>query len=244
MASADQSAEQQIYNFLKTQGFSEAGIAGLMGNEQVESSFSPTANNPRENAWGLSQWEGGRLPALQSFARSQKLDWKSLQAQLEYTIHEMKNSYPDVYDYLKTATDPSEAAAYVDANYEMSSGSSRQQRESDANAIYSQVRSNEPLTMGGQTAQLASWNVPIPGVPSIPIPGTGGSIGGGSVLGITLPGIPDIGSAFTKIEQFFEKVLWIFNMDHFVKFLLYTWGAIFIVGGLIAIGVVTEKETT
>ena len=59
--------EKTIYNYLKnTMGFNTAAACGVLGNISVESSFSPTAHNYSENAWGICQWEGGRLTNLQS----------------------------------------------------------------------------------------------------------------------------------------------------------------------------------
>ncbi|MBR5670038.1 hypothetical protein IKX12_03105, partial [Candidatus Saccharibacteria bacterium] len=54
---------EKIWNFFYDKGFTDAQIAGILGNAKAESSLSPTrASNG--NYWGLFQWGGGRKESL------------------------------------------------------------------------------------------------------------------------------------------------------------------------------------
>lgn len=61
--------KEKIWNYLLQQGLSENQAAGLMGNMQKESTFSPTVHQDPDGTlwddgsgkgWGLVQWDGGR----------------------------------------------------------------------------------------------------------------------------------------------------------------------------------------
>lgn len=119
-----------------TLGFTRAGRAGALGNMQVESGFSPTAGNAAEGAIGICQWELGRRTNLQTYAAAHGLHETDLAAQLGYMRLELLTGYADVYAYMRLASDPGAAAAYWDANYEHSAGTTRQARISNALAIY------------------------------------------------------------------------------------------------------------
>lgn len=124
-----------IVSFLKAKGLPGAAIAAILGNMQTESSFSTSALNGQEGAIGLIQWEGGRRSALQQFAASQGKSETDLNTQLNFLWHELTTSYVGVLNQMKSAHDPGQAAAIWDAQYEVSSGSSRQQRINNALAF-------------------------------------------------------------------------------------------------------------
>lgn len=75
---------------------------------------------------------------------------------------------------------------------------------------------------------------PVPG--NNPVSNTVNSILGVATTGGTLAEL------LPKIITFFEKILWIFNIDHFMKFMLYTWGTVLVVGGLIVIAFAVGKN--
>ena len=85
------SNEEVIYNYLTgTLGFNSAAACAILGNIRCETgddSLPPTAYNPREEAWGLCQWEGGRLTSLQSMFPS---SWKTLSSQLAFLKWELE----------------------------------------------------------------------------------------------------------------------------------------------------------
>lgn len=218
--------EDMILAGLRKAGLPNIGIAALMGNWDVESGFRPNANNPNEGAIGFAQWEGGRRTALQNFASNLGLTETDPRAQIAFAIHELQTNYPSVWDKLKTANNVSDAAAYVDANYEISAGTTRQQRIQDANSIYSQLQSMKPGQGFSGNALNANGLVSIPvlpGLPGVPVPGSGGGIGD-ILTGALKP--------FTSVGTFFKDLVWIFNPSHFIRFMLYVLGFALIIGGL------------
>lgn len=186
---ASVSNEQQIAAFLTQKGLPPAAVAALLGNFQVESSFSPTSSNAREGAIGIAQWEGGRRTNLQKYAATVGGKETDLNVQLGYLWQELSGPYSSVLGRLRSATDPSAAAADVDAHFEVSSGSARQTREHDATSIYSQLAnggtgalSTATLTGISTGAQGVGSGIPIVPILSGSLPGIG--ILGGAVGGV------------------------------------------------------------
>lgn len=116
-------------------GLSSAQAAGVAGNLQVESNFSSTAVNPRENAIGLAQWEGGRRTGLQRFAASRGTAETDLGTQVDYLIYELQGPESGALAKLRATSDAGSAAAAFDQYYERSSGAARATRIADAQAI-------------------------------------------------------------------------------------------------------------
>lgn len=141
---------QVIYQYYIGKGLPAAAAAALAGNFQVESGDNPDSYNAAEQAVGLANWEGGRRTALQQFAAARGTTETDLQTQLDFSWHELTTDYRGVLSQLQQATDPSAAAAVVDAHYEVSSGSARQQRENNAQQIYQ-------LASSGGDAALANY---------------------------------------------------------------------------------------
>lgn len=60
--------KEKIWNYLRGSGLSEEQTAGVMGNMQAESGFSPTRHEDSQGwsggGWGLVQWTGGRRKAV------------------------------------------------------------------------------------------------------------------------------------------------------------------------------------
>lgn len=167
--------EAIIYDYLTSVlHLSPAGAAALLGNFEVESGFRPRAWNPNEQARGLAQWEGGRRAALQRYAAAHGGRETDLRIQLGFLRQELLGPYRFVYDRLRRTRNASTAAAFVDANYEVSSGDARAQRVGDAQTIYQQIRTSQltatssptgglhSQTSGG-AAGFASSSFPIPG---------------------------------------------------------------------------------
>jgi hypothetical protein len=165
------SNEQIIYRYLVDDlHLSQAGAAGVLGNFQVESGFSPTSYNAAEGAIGLANWELGRRTALQAYAAAHGGKETDLTMQLGYLAKELTGSFAGVLRYLRGATDAGAAAAYVDANYEKSAGTTRTDRINNAQSIYQQIQAGAVLTGGGTStggtipsAGGAGFNVPILG---------------------------------------------------------------------------------
>ena len=139
--------EKRIWDFLKTEGFNDFGIAGLMGNLFAESGLRP--NNMEDQyqsklgyndetytlsvdngtyinfvkdavGYGLAQWTyWTRKQNLLNFARQNNKSIGDLDMQLHFLIKELKESYTNsVYNVLKKATSVLEASNAVLLNFE------------------------------------------------------------------------------------------------------------------------------
>ena len=118
---------EKTWNFFIDQGFNDAQTAGILGNAQAESGFSPTRSSTG-SYWGIFQWGGGRKVVLEDKLRAaglgQYLDssyWPAgadkripaadhdaiLQVSLEHTMSELDY---DWQNELKKSHTPEEAA--------------------------------------------------------------------------------------------------------------------------------------
>ena len=134
--------EKQIWDFLKAEGFSDFGVAGLMGNLFAESGLRP--NNMEDQyqsklgyndesytravdngtytnfvkdgvGYGLAQWTFWTLKQdLLNFARQNNKSIGDLDMQLHFLVKELKESFTNsVYNVLKKATSVLEASNAV-----------------------------------------------------------------------------------------------------------------------------------
>lgn len=138
--------KDQIYNFLKSKGLTNAGIAGLMGNLYAESGLNPknlqnTFNTKlkltdeeytkrvdngfykkfvKDGAgYGIAQWTYyTRKEALLNYAKAQKKSIGDLQMQLEFLYSELSTSFKSVLNTLKTTTSVQEASDVVLLQFE------------------------------------------------------------------------------------------------------------------------------
>lgn len=125
--------------FLKSKTHNKSMIAGIMGNIQIESSFNPTALNSAEDAIGYCQWEKGRRENLQRFAAAHGGSETDSNIQLAFMWYELTTIFSPVLAAMQLAPTPESAAAIFDAGYEISAGTSRQQRESAARSWYGRL---------------------------------------------------------------------------------------------------------
>ena len=136
-----------IWDFLKREGFSDFGVAGLMGNLDAESALRPNnlqdtysrslglsdaeytakvdngtyTNFVRDSAgYGLAQWTyWSRKENLLNYAKSKKKSIGDLEMQLEFLVKELKTSYKNsVYNILVNATTVQQASDVVLMNFE------------------------------------------------------------------------------------------------------------------------------
>ena len=139
--------EQIIWSTLKKEGFSDFGVAGLMGNLLAESGLRPnnmedqyqsklgyndesytravdnsTYTNFVKDAvgYGLAQWTyWTRKQNLLNFARQNNKSIGDLDMQLHFLVEELKGSFTNsVYNVLKNATSVLEASNAVLLNFE------------------------------------------------------------------------------------------------------------------------------
>lgn len=101
------------FNYLKSQGYSDAQAAGILGNLTAESGLDTNAFNPAgggQGAYGLAQWRGPRQTALRQFAASKGTDQSDYATQLAFVNQELNTSESKAGAALKAATTPEEAA--------------------------------------------------------------------------------------------------------------------------------------
>lgn len=146
MALNGSSNEERIYNYLKSKGLNDYGIAGCMGNLFAESGLK--ANNLQDTyernlgysdekyvsavdngayvnfiydaaGFGLAQWTyWSRKKALYDFAKSRNKSVGDLETQLEFLYKELSEDYPSVLKTLKNATSVKEASNAVLLQFE------------------------------------------------------------------------------------------------------------------------------
>ena len=140
------SNEQKIWQFLKEQGFSDAGAAGLMGNLYAESGLIPNnlqnsynkklgytdeaytaavdkgkyKNFIKDSAgYGLAQWTyWSRKENLLNYAKRKKVSIGDLTMQLEFLIQELTIGYKSLLNILKTTNSIKEASNGVLLQFE------------------------------------------------------------------------------------------------------------------------------
>ncbi|UUE16998.1 phage tail tip lysozyme [Leuconostoc mesenteroides] len=172
--SADKEAvAQSIHDNLKrVAGVTEAGIAGYLGNMEVESGFNPKSieasatydENKAMNAslsgyaFGLNQWDSARRVALLTYAKSQNKQWSDPSLQLDFALnHDGTNS-----DLLKQGlkmTDVNQATEFLRAKWERGGQGTTTKRQAFARnwyAKFSNGTSNTAIdtaTDGTETTQ-------------------------------------------------------------------------------------------
>ncbi len=132
----ERATAENIYKRLLEHGLTPAQAAGVLGNMQVEApGLNTGAYNPKEGAYGLCQWLGGRRQNLEAFAAAQGKpvgDWKT---QVDFMMHELRGEESAAYRRLLATDTPGAAAAVFDEYYERSDGTFRDQRVANADGI-------------------------------------------------------------------------------------------------------------
>lgn len=146
MALTGATTEQKIWNYLKSKGLNNYGIAGLMGNLYAESGLRPTnLQNSYEKklsftddtyttavdngnytnfvkdcaGYGLAQWTyWSRKQNLLNFAREKGESIGNLEMQLDFLYKELSEGYKAVLSILKSAKSVREASDAVLLKFE------------------------------------------------------------------------------------------------------------------------------
>ncbi|MCS8584337.1 phage tail tip lysozyme [Leuconostoc citreum] len=159
-------------NLKKVSGVTEAGIAGYLGNMEVESGFNPKSIESNATydeskamntslsgyAFGLNQWDSARRVALLNYATAQNKQWSDASLQLDFALnHDGTNS-----DLLKQGlkmTDVNQATEFLRAKWERGGQGTTTKRQAFARnwyAKFSNGSSNTAIdnaTNGTETAQ-------------------------------------------------------------------------------------------
>ncbi len=137
---------QKIWNYLKSQGLTDCGAAGLMGNLYAESGLNPTnlqntyektlglsdkeytaavdngtyANFIYDQAgYGLAQWTYWSLKRdLYNFLKDLNKSIGDLDGQLEFLVHQLSTEFKSVWTTLKTTQSIQEASNAVLLKFE------------------------------------------------------------------------------------------------------------------------------
>ncbi|MFE3444864.1 phage tail tip lysozyme [Nocardia sp. NPDC059180] len=130
------SAENIYRRLIDKYGLTPAQAAGIIGNMQVEApGLNTGAYNPKEGAYGLCQWLGGRRENLNAFAAAQGKPVSDWETQVDFMMHELGGKESAAFNRLKATDTPGAAAAVFDYYYERSSGEMRDQRIANANNV-------------------------------------------------------------------------------------------------------------
>jgi hypothetical protein len=119
-------------------GLAPHQAAGLVGNLVNESGqdlnpWGPSGDNG--TAWGTAQWRGDRLTGLQDYARKNKLDHRSMEAQQGWMRQEFDGPEAKAYAAIQAAQSPEEAATAVNRLYERSADNSGNRERSARNLM-------------------------------------------------------------------------------------------------------------
>lgn len=134
--------------------------AGFLGNFKIESGFDPNAYNPHENAHGIAQWENGRWSGphgLQAFAAAHHLAPTSIDAELGYLDYELTHGFANVLTEVRSTNSATDAAHYVQRDFEISAPETLGARQSAAAAILDQIHGGGPIGGGPLTTGGAAF---------------------------------------------------------------------------------------
>ena len=107
---------QVIYTYLTTNmGLSHASACGIIANIQVESGFNPHALGDNGTSYGICQWHAGRWDNMKVWCTSNGYDWTTLDGQLHYLEHDLRDLHPSIYNFISTVEESSQGA--YDAAY-------------------------------------------------------------------------------------------------------------------------------
>jgi hypothetical protein len=149
-------------NKLKGAGYTNAHIAGVLGNSQLESGFNSRVNEGGkvgsplgEGGYGLLQWTGSRQTDLVNFAKQQKMDPGDPNLQAKFLLYELEGPEKKAAAYLREAVSPEESARRFLTDFERAGIPKTKQRQEAARAIYGQLGfldqpGQAPVAQGGQ----------------------------------------------------------------------------------------------
>jgi hypothetical protein len=112
-----------VASFLKSKRMSRAGTAGIMGNIEIESHFSPGSGSVDSNGlWsgGIVSWNGSRYQDMVNYAKAHGQSDKDMATQLNFLWFDLTTHYPILWAQLMVATNPQSAAQAFDSTFERS----------------------------------------------------------------------------------------------------------------------------
>lgn len=175
ISTSTQGVPETAWNYYRMAGFSEAATAGIMGNIQQESSFSPSRlQNGKGPAAGLFQWENyttktSRWASLNNFAKSKGKDWTNTEVQLEFALSEMSSAFR-IYsprnwgrlvtlDEYKTWTNIDDCTEIFEKVFERAGTPMMENRKRYAHEFYNQFHGH--MAIGDNSEITLSQDTPI-----------------------------------------------------------------------------------
>lgn len=115
---ADRTLEEYVWDFFRSQGYTEYQTAGIIGNMYQESRMDPDeVEDATGEGIGLIQWTAERRTNLENYAKSKGKEWKDIDLQLEFFMKEMgdRRYYYDreYINMFNNANSPEEAAVAI-----------------------------------------------------------------------------------------------------------------------------------
>ena len=98
-------------------GLNDAALAGVLANLQGESGFNPHKIGDSGDAYGLCQWQGARLNQMVEYCEEHDYNPVSLEGQLNFLIHDLKNNYIYAYDQVRLCEDSENGALQATYNF-------------------------------------------------------------------------------------------------------------------------------
>ncbi len=112
------SVANHILTFFQSRGYSREQAMGVVSNAMRESSLNPTIEGDGGASFGLGQWNGERLAALEALAASKGETVPSVQTQLEFMEHELNGPEKAAGDLFRGTKSEQEAADALMVHYE------------------------------------------------------------------------------------------------------------------------------
>jgi len=123
--------EQDIINGLIARGMPPYIAQAFVMNARDESGFNPQASGDNGNAFGVFQWNGPRMHALQSYAHSNGRDAGDLNTQLDYLMTELQGPESGAWSKIKATGNANDAALAVLNYFERPAEANRARRAAD-----------------------------------------------------------------------------------------------------------------
>lgn len=181
---------KEAYDYFRSQGYSAAQSAGIVGNLAYESggAFNTKARgdfiNGRYTAFGIAQWRNERVAKFKEII-GKDLRNSSFADQLRFVAWELNNTHKNAKNDLLKTTDISSATRVVMNKYEIPSESAKR------NSINDRIEASERAYYIGQGATMPSATEQakkgaIDGIKAVPIPGLPGVTVGTAIDGVPL----------------------------------------------------------
>lgn len=114
---------QLAFNYFVSKGWTPVQAAGIVGNLMQESGPGLDINVVGDSgtAFGIAQWRGDRLDALQAYAAANGVPWQQLSTQLAFVDQELRTTESRAGEALRAATTVDGATAAM-IGYERPAG--------------------------------------------------------------------------------------------------------------------------